>query len=227
MMHIKRFHSRAWQSALTVAAFLFAVGQAHALTFSFSDIPVANRVGTGSNQSGVLIDFNDGGATERHRFAYNWNGTLGDVTGAEMLDALAAGLPDLSVSLASGSIASDAFVGTINYDTQSQTNGDFVTNFDFWGYFVAGGWAGDSNGSSPGGTPTAIPGAGNTIPAVLDNAPTGPSAVSFGTSGRFIEDGSWDVWSFGPSQSSYVVPEPSLFALFFGLAAMGIVCCRR
>ncbi|MFU8847655.1 MAG: hypothetical protein ACNA77_02910 [Opitutales bacterium] len=209
-------------TALAFAGLLLSAGQIQAATFGFADIPLSNYVGSGANTSGLVIDFNDGSATERYVFAYEWDGVVGDVSGFAMLDAVATALPELSFTLGGGSIENGGFLANITFGSQTQTSGDFVTNFDFWGYFIAGGVSGENEG-----TPVAIPGAGVVIPEVLDSAPTGASAMSFGSPGRFIADGSWDVWSFGPYETTYVVPEPSNFALIGGLFALLVVYRRR
>jgi hypothetical protein len=201
-----------------LAAGLVLVGaQLDAQSFGFADIPVAHFIGTGANQSGFVIDFNDGATTERYLFAYRWDGAVGDVTGAEMFDAIATAIPELSYTLTSGSVAENFFLNTVTFDTQSGTTGDFVTNFDYWGYFIAGGTAdGDP-----------IPGAEVQIPDVVGSSDVGAGALSFGSPGRFIENNSWDVWSFGPFQSSYVVPEPSSYGLLAGLVAFSWIGLRR
>lgn len=208
-------------TSLAFAGLLCTAGQIQASSFGFADVPLSNYIGSGANTSGLVIDFNDGSATERYIFAYEWDGVAGEVSGAEMLDAVATALPEFSYTLGGGSIADSAFFNSMTYSGQAQTNGDFVTNFDYWGYFIAGGVAGEDAG-----TPVAIPGAGPVIPNVLNGAPTGSSAVAFGAPGRFIDNGSWDVWSFGPFESTYVVPEPANFALIGGLLA-GLVVLRR
>lgn len=204
-------------TALAFAGIFFIAGQAQATSFGFADVPLANYVGSGANTSGLVVDFNDDSATERYIFAYEWDGVAGDISGAEMLDAVATAIPELSYTMGGGTIAEDAFFNTISYDGQSQTNGDFVTNFDFWGYYVAGGLAGDTQPNEPGGTSVPISGGGTVIPDLVDGSPSGSSALAFGDLGRFIDDGSWDVWSFGPSESTYVVPEPAHFGLISGL----------
>ena len=81
-------------------------------------------------------------------------------------------------------------------------------------------------------TPTPILGAGGDLPSALRTfSPVGASEVSFFESGRLLEDGSWDAWSFGsfdpmtfaheapPTQSPLAaapVPEPSVTG-FLGL----------
>lgn len=212
---------------LALGGLLLIVGQAQAMTFGFSDISVANMIGTGANTSGLVIDFNDGSGTERHVFGYQWDGSVGDVSGAEMFDAVATAIPDLSFVLGGGTIADGGYLNTISYDTQSETSGDFVSNFDYWGYFIAGGTAGDDMPGVAGGSPVAIAGAGTTIPTTLNGAPVGFSATGFGDLGRFIEDGSWDVWSIGPFEATYVVPEPSNFALLAGLLSILVMVRRR
>jgi hypothetical protein len=214
-------------TVLAVASLFFIACQAQATSLGFADVPLANYVGSGSNTSGLVIDFNDESATERYIFAYQWNGVAGDVSGAEMLDAVATAIPALSYSLGGGTIADGAFFTTISYGSQSETNGDFVTNFDYWGYFVAGGLAGDTMPSEAGGTSVSIPGAGSVIPDLVSGSPSGASALAFGDLGRFLADGSWDVWSFGPYEETYVVPEPSSFALVGGIVAMFALVRRR
>lgn len=202
------------QLAAALAAFLFTSIQSHA-NIGFVDVALLNQIGTGANKSGLVIDFNDGTSTERHIFQYNWDGAPDTVSGAEMLTDVAAG-SGLSF-LNGGSVADGFFVTEMSLGSQSQASGDFVTNFDFWGYFIAGGTA----NSSP------VAGAGETIPSTLDSSPVGAGESGFGSPGRFIADNSWDVWSFGPSASTYVVPEPASYSLLLGALVIGFASMRR
>ena len=195
-------------------AFLATAVQSYAI--GFIDIPVENQVGTGSNQSGLIIDFNDGASTERYVFQYNWDGAAGTVSGAEMLIDVVAAITDLSIFY-TGTAADGFYMTQLSYDTQSETNGDFITNFDYWGYFVAGGSA---NGNS-------VSGSGETAPDSVDGSPVGAGELSYGSPGRFIADNSWDVWSFGPYETSYAVPEASSYALLAGMLSLGLVLSRR
>lgn len=203
---------------------LFAVlGAALALStqvlgnnLNFSGIPVTQVVGSGVNQSGLIIDFNDGATTERYAFQYNWDGTAGSVSGAEMLLDVAAAVDGLSLG-GDPLTAANFFLNTITFESQSEVNGDFVTSFDFWVYYTAGGIA----GGSP------VEGASSVIPDVLASSNFGAGEFAFGSPGRFIDDNSWDVWSFGSFESSYVVPEPASYAFLFGAVALGGVVTRR
>ena len=195
-------------------AFLATAVQSYAI--GFIDIPVENQVGTGANQSGLIIDFNDGATTDRYVFQYNWDGAADTVSGAEMLIDVAAAITDLSIFYA-GTAADGFYMTQLSYATQSETNGDFSTNFDYWGYFVAGGSA---SGNS-------VSGAGETAPDSIDGSPVGAGELSYGSPGRFIADNSWDVWSFGPYETSYAVPEVSSYALLAGMLSLGFVLSRR
>ena len=202
------------QLTAVLAAFLFTATHGHA-NFGFVDVAPLNEVGSGANKSGLVIDFNDGASTERHIFQYNWSGASGSVSGAEMLTDVAAGT-GLSF-LNGGTVADGFFVSEMSLGSQSETNGDFVTNFDSWGFFIAGGTA-DGN---------AVAGAGETIPSILDSSPVGAGEMSFGSTGRFIADNSWDVWSFGAFSETYVVPEPASYSVLFGTLAIIFVSMRR
>jgi len=206
-------HRKLRLAAVLAACFITAT-QSHA-NFGFVDVALLNQIGSGANKSGLVIDFNDGASTERHIFQYSWDGAADTVSGAEMLTEVAAasGLSFLN----GGTVADGFFVTEMSLGSQSQTNGDFVTNSDYWGYYVAGG---NANGS-------AVPGAGETIPSVLDSSPVGASELSFGSPGRFIADNSWDVWSFGPFAATYVVPEPASYGFLLGALVLGFAALRR
>lgn len=200
--------------AAVLSAFFITAIQSHA-NFGFIDVALLNQIGSGANKSGLVVDFNDGTSTARHIFQYNWDGAADTISGAEMLTEVAAasGLSFLS----GGTVADGFFVTEMSLGTQSQTSGDFVTVFDYWGYYVAGGTA---NGS-------AVPGAGEAIPGVLDSSPVGAGELSFGSTGRFIANNSWDVWSFGPFAATYVVPESASYGFILGTLVLGFAALRR
>ncbi len=203
---------------------LLAGAPISAQSIGFADVPLAHIVGSGANKSGLVIDFNDGAATERYIFQYNWDGAAGSISGAEMLVDVAAGVPALSF-FNFGTVADGFYLTEMTYGSQTQTNGDFVSNFDSWGYFAAGGTASGSG----------ISGAGDVAPDSVASSPSTAgegSTFDFGSGpqlfvGRFIDEGSWDVWSFGPYEASYAVPEVANFALIGGFASLLVLVRRR
>src|SRR5580704_19564445 len=64
--------------------------------FGFSDI--TNWTGTGSNEAALLIDFQDGTTYPALVWGYRWDGTA---TGEQMIQAVAAADPDLTVQITS------------------------------------------------------------------------------------------------------------------------------
>jgi len=214
--------------AMWSAVWALTITTSFGQVMSLSDIDV--WVGTGSNEAALIIDFNDGELNESFAWGYRWNGTA---SGADMLLAIANASGRLSV-LSSGTGASGFFLSQISYfhDTvfHQESNGDFSvfpSEFRSWGYYLAGGTAGDDL-AGPGGTPTPIAGGGTSLPTSWTPSPSGASLDSFGETGRILADGSWDAWSFGQNDASFVhqappgpenpvaaIPEPSSLLLFF------------
>jgi hypothetical protein len=192
---------------------------------SFGDI--THWVGSGANESALVIDFNDGSAVDSFAWGYRWDDPVAPVvvSGADMIVAIAADDPNLSISY-SGTPSDGFFLTEVTYRSSfSATNGDFVTNFDYWNYSIAGGTAGDPPGNAIGG------GGGSTVPA-WTASPAGPADESFGSQGRILADGSWDAFAFGsngtqPSGPIAPAPEPRSVALVFSLAAGLFAVCRR
>jgi len=194
-------------------------------------------VGTGSNEAGLIIDFNDGQTTESFVWGYRWDGVA---SGADMLIAVAAADSSLSISHG-GNGASGFFLSTASYLTHSETS-DFAVDFESWGYYLAGGTAGDDTPGA-GGTPSPVSGGGSSVPASWTVSPTGASLDSFGESGRILANESWDAWSFGPYNTSTfahetppgpeiftaaAVPEPSTFLLLsMGLGFIHLIRRRK
>ncbi|MFP4351908.1 MAG: PEP-CTERM sorting domain-containing protein [Puniceicoccaceae bacterium] len=212
---------------------------------SFSDI--TQWVGTGSNEAALVIDFNDGSATDSFAWGYRWDdpGEPVAVSGADMILAIAEADPNLSIS--HGGTAEDGFFVTeISYKGFSATSGDFVTNFDYWNYLLAGGTTGVSEFD-----PDYVPGAplpqtwnypngGASLPGSWEAAKTGASdfsgtysdAGSTPIPGRRLADGSWDAWVFGsevdsPSGPIAPAPEPETAGLFLAIGAALLVTRRR
>ncbi|MEM9478491.1 MAG: PEP-CTERM sorting domain-containing protein [Verrucomicrobiota bacterium] len=194
-------------------------------------------VGNGANRATLVIDFNDGTTTESFAWGFRWDGVA---SGADMILAVVGADPNLSMT-SFGDGASGFFITEISFfdgtTSHSEAGGTFATfpdDFVSWGYYLAGGTAGDSNGDDPGGIPTPVPNGGNALPGSWVSSPTGASLDSLGESGRILEDGAWDAWSFGPNEDSpsfahtqppgpeaptAAIPEPSVMGLFaLGLA---------
>jgi hypothetical protein len=188
-------------------------------------------VGTGANRSGLVIDFHDGASKQSFAWGYYYDGTK---TGAEMLLAIDAADANLSLTFL-GTAAEDLYLTGISYfdgsTLHTRTNGDFVSDFNYWGYYLTGGTAGGSFEEPITFAAVTSP-ASSALPSIWDEAPTSPSGISFGDPGRYLANNSWDAWSYGafgtsPSNQVYpaAVPEPSTWALL-GLSALGVVFWR-
>lgn len=180
-------------------------------------------VGSGANLATLVIDFNDGSGSESFAWGYRWDG---QASGADMLIAIAAADPGMTVQYF-GTGDSGFYLTQIDYLGHSQSNGDFVSNFDYWGYYVSGGFAGGTLGN-----PDLVPGGGSTLPGSWLSSPSGAGDESFGITGRPLTDGSWDLWSFGPYSETYsggapiaAVPEPSVTLSF--IAGLGLLLRRK
>ncbi len=189
-------------------------------------------VGTGTNQSALVIDFQYGGtesATEQSWvWGYRWDGSA---TGHNMLDAIQAADPNLTFD-------STFFVGDANYQVGSNTyegQSDFVVEDVSWGYYIAGGSSPlfDDNWNKIGDFDA--PHGGTTMPSTDQW-----SISTSGAADRELADGSWDAWSFGPYDPSTfehqtppsgtafaAVPEPASIVFLIGLAALSPITWRR
>ncbi len=220
---------------------LFSTGLGQAAVNSFSDINY--WVGTGANQSALVIDFQTDASTSAFAWGYRWDEPTDPVviSGADMLLAIAAADPNLDV--AHGGSAEDGFFVTqITYESAfgefSATSGDFINDLRYWNYHLAGGTTGVAS-SDPDYDPDApqpqiwtYPNAGTSVPTSWEPSKTGASGQSGGIQGRLLADGSWDAWTFGefgvtPGGTIAAAPEPSNFALLFGLATVLFAASRR
>lgn len=217
---------------MMVSGFLAGLAAANAaIVAGTSDITFV--VGSGANQSNLVIDFHDGETVESYAWGYRYDGL---VSGADMVIAIASVDPNLTLSY-SGSGSSGFFLSQIDYTAGAIFHSEAGSSTAYWAYYIAGGTAGDDTAGA-GGTPTPIAGGGSSLPGSWTSSPTGASAESFGETGRLLTDGSWDTWSFGTFESSpfappgppgtptAAVPEPSTF-LFGMLGAMSLLIRRR
>lgn len=213
-----------------IVGFFVGIGAAQAaVVMDVSDVLFV--AGEGANRATLIIDFNDGNGTESFAWGYRWDGVA---SGEDMLTTIALADPNLTIDSAS-------FVGSVSYfdgATLHSAASDFATNFESWGYYLSGGFAGDDQPFVAGGIPLAVSGGGSALPSSWTISPTGASLVSFGDSGRILEDGSWDAWSFGSYDSvtfdhlaapgpeapeAAAIPEPSVFSvLLIGAASLAV-----
>ncbi len=204
-----------------------ALGSARAATISTSS-DLLFTVGSGANQAALVIDFNDGTASESFAWGYRWDGTA---SGAGMILAIAAADPNLQIT-SDGTAAGGFFISAISYfdgSIQHQGVNDFSSDpSSGFGYYLAGGTAGGD----------AVAGGGAALPSSWSEAPVGASETSFGSEGRLLSDGAWDAWSFGeydatfshldspgPEAPTAAVPEPGV--TWLGLASLGMLLRRR
>ncbi len=182
-----------------------ATSVAHA--FGFSDI--VNWTGSGSNEAALLIDWQDGTAHPSLVWGFRWDGTA---TGEDMVDAIAAADPDLTVQITSYSFG-DA-VTAIGFNGAPYgpdgPGSHFQSGFSagspgFWAYYL---------------------GSGTTLPTWSE------SAVGFGD--RALADQAWDGWSWSanfidtaPSNPPIAAPLPAPEPMTGVLLAAGFVLLRR
>ncbi|WFB35606.1 PEP-CTERM sorting domain-containing protein [Kiritimatiellota bacterium B12222] len=192
MMKIKSF------VVTTFAAFcLLTIAHASPVT-GFSDI--TTWVGSGSNQAGFVIDFNDGSTNETFAWGYRWDGVQ---TSEDMFRAITA--YDVNLSGTAPGTGSGFYVNSITYIenaiTHTSDNGAIGGTADeWWTYYTAEG-------------STSIPGSWT------------ESAIGAGD--RTLANNSWDGWSAtidnnypspAPGAAINAIPEPtSILLLVAGL----------
>ncbi|MDQ8190335.1 PEP-CTERM sorting domain-containing protein [Roseibacillus persicicus] len=193
-----KLNAAAWMVALVVGSGSLVSGAVVTTSDQLEFV-----VGAGANLSVLVFDFNDGSSQSSFAWGYRWDGSA---SGEDMLAAVAGADANLTLD-------SSSFVGNVSYfdgSTLHSAASDFGAGAVSWGYYLAGGFAGDdsmNNGNVD--TPASILGGGVTYPTTFTISPTGASANSFGDSGRLLADGSWDVWSFGPyNPGTYAHEEP-------------------
>lgn len=175
----------------------FLGGLARALLVTNTD-NINFWVGSGTNASVLVLDFQDGGQSQAFAWGYRYNGT--PPSGARMLLAIDGADPNLRIFY-TGTPESDIFVRQVSYfdgvTQHSRTVGDFTNSFGYWGYFVNGGIAYDLTEDRELFLDQTGPAGGSNLPSVWLESPCGASDLSFGRPGRFIGPSSWDAWVFG------------------------------
>jgi hypothetical protein len=157
-------------------------------------------VGSGTNWSVLVLDFQDGGQKQAFAWGYRYNDPA--PSGAHMLLAIDAADPNLDLVF-TGTARSNLFLTTINYFDghirHSRVNGENATeeSYPYWGYQVTGGIVHDFTELESIDLDITGPAGGAAAPAEWLIAPCGASDESFGAPGRFIAPMSWDVWVFG------------------------------
>ncbi len=166
--------------------FIAGAGIASAQDFNLSDI--INWTGSGSNEAALVIDWQDGSAHPALAWGFRWDGTA---TGEQMLDAIAAADPDLTVQITTYSFG-DA-VDALGFDGSAYgsngpgshyENGFGVGSTGYWSYYL---------------------GSGTTQPTWEE------SGVGF--SDRTLSNDSWDGWSWAANfvdtpPSNPIIPAP-------------------
>ena len=198
---------------------------------TFSDVDF--WVGSGGNQAGLVIDWNDGKTEESLLWGYRWDGTA---SGMDMFLAVASADPRLFTHL--GVYAWGTATLGIGYDLNGNGNFEVTPSlaFDGLGLMIDTTPAPDDSrtASDPAdhwleGWSSGFWGYSN---KAADVAPWGEAAT--GASDRLLTDGTWDGYSFAPGFASSdpsepvaatPVPEPATASLllFSGL----ILSCLR
>ena len=182
---------------------LLGIGHAHA--FLVDDVIVESVTGSGSSRAFFVIDFDENGTNNSFTFEYRWDSSLSSPTGWDMLSAINAAEPELTVI--SGGAPGQGFGVFINDVTYKSFSRGAATSGEFWAYWNA-------EGADPD----------------LPNDWTS-SAVSI--SERLLSNFSWDGISipFGPSPDFADPPAPDVSAVPLPASAWllvsGLVLCRR
>lgn len=227
-------------TTFSTAAFIatsFVVTNSALATFNFSDI--TNWVGTGANESALVIDWQDGG--DALAWGYRWDGSA---TGLDMLTAIETADPQLVLYFGDTDPINTGGDGTggagsiygIGYDRDGDgftlvpgagdtgSAGDPDDSYaegwfsNFWGYFVNIDNS-EFNFPPPDFIPEPNPNFGTLLGDPYDGGSWGFSGLGAGDHQLF--DGSWDGWGYNGSAPAQPVPEPAGVALIaIGMTAL-------
>lgn len=212
---------------LTLAALAILPSMASAAPFD----EVQFWVGSGANQAGLVIDWNDGQAPESLLWGYRWDGPA---TGLDMLEAVVSADPRLFAHL--GTYSWGTAVLGVGYDVNP--GGGFAVSPPLT--FAEGGLAVDTD---PNDARVAADGAdhwhegwnnGFWAYYLKGSAAEEWSSAATGAADRTLTDGAWDGFSFAPGFASMApsaptpaaVPEPNAVSLLI-LGTCALLCVRR
>ena len=105
----------------------------HAHAISVNDLTIEYSVGSGPNQSFLIIDFDEFSTSSVFAFEYRWDSSTESPTGIDMLNAVAAG-----GTLSATSSGSGAFIFVQDISYLGNARGSNLTG-EFWAYWVAEG----------------------------------------------------------------------------------------
>ena len=171
---------------------------------------VTQTIGTGSNLSYFVINFEDGpnfahNPASDFVFGYRWDYAAGNIapTGDDMLHALAAPGTGVGLQTQEGNFPGFGnFVNGFSYGSDSQT-ANYGLNQSYWAYWLSTG-------------------------ARLAQNTSDWDSSGVGIGGRQLTNGSYDGWTFSAFGVTPVpitpaaVPEPGNIALFIGLGISGL-----
>ncbi len=176
---------------------------------------VTQTIGTGSNLSYFVINFEDGpnfahNPASDFVFGYRWNFAAGNVapTGDDMIHALSAPVTGVGLQTSETVFSFGTLVNSFSYGSHSQT-GNYNLNHSYWAYWLS-------------------------TDARLGQSVSDWTSSGIGVSDRQLTNGSYDGWTFSalnvtPSPlTPAAVPEPGAVLCFvMGSGGLLILCRKR
>lgn len=170
---------------------------------------VTQTIGTGSNLSYFVLNFEDGqnfahNPASDFVFGYRWNYVAGNVapTGDDMIHALATAGTGVGLQVSETVFSFGTLVNSFSYGSHSQT-GNYNLNQSYWAYWLS-------------------------TDAHLGQNASDWTSAQVGVSSRQLTNGSYDGWTFSAFGVTPIpitpaaVPEPGSLAMFVGLGISGV-----